>query len=110
MLSVKSFEIEEGITHNLLICDPIVYPALYQFSCGSLDPDVLQIIFSGGVGVIVIVFTQNNVSMGICLDLDEAWTTPLNPLTFDLLFLCHLFHVMAFPTCSVACTMECLTC
>src|SRR5260370_19239203 len=110
MLSVKSVEIKEGITHNLLICDPMVYRALYQFSCGSLDPDVLQVILSGRVGVIVIVFTQYNVSMGICLDLDKVQTIPLNPLTFNLPFPHHLFHVMAFPACSVACTMECLTC
>src|SRR5258708_21005896 len=110
MLLVKSVEIEEEITHNLLICDPIVYPALYQFSHGSPDLDVLQVIFSGRVGVIVIIFTQYNVGMGICLDLDEARTTPLNPLTFNLPFPHCFFHIMAFPTCSVVHAMECLTC
>ena len=48
----------EGITHNLLICDPIAHPRLYQLTRVNADPDVFQIFFTGGVGMITIIFAQ----------------------------------------------------
>ena len=41
MLSVKSVKIKKKITYNLLIYDPIVYLALYQFLYESLDLNIL---------------------------------------------------------------------
>ena len=102
--------IKEGSTHNLLISDPIMHPDLYQLPRRNPDPDVLQIIFAGGVGMIGSVFTQYSVGMGICLDLDEAGTPALDPLAVDLPFTRGLFHVMAFPASSVTRATECLAC
>jgi hypothetical protein len=55
--------------------------------------------------MIVMVFTRYSVGMGICLDLDETGAPALDLLTVDLPFTCRLFHVMTFPTSSVARTM-----
>jgi hypothetical protein len=87
-----------------------MYPDLYQLACGNADPDVFEIIFAGGVGMNVIVFTQYSIGMGICLDLDEAGTPALDPLAVDLPFTRSLFHVIFFPASSVARTAECLAC
>jgi hypothetical protein len=102
--------LKEGITHNLLISDPIMHPSLYQLSRANSDPDVFEIIFAGGMGMIVIVFTQYSIGMGICLDLDEAGTPAPDPLTFDLPFPPCLLHVMAFPASCIARATECLAC
>ena len=102
--------IKEGSAHNLLICDSIMHPDLHQLARGNSDPDVLQIIFAGGVGMIVILFTQYSVSMGIGLDLDETGAPALDALAVDLPFTCCLFHVILFPARSVACATECLAC
>ena len=64
-----------------------MYPSLYQFPHGNPDPDVSQVIFAGRVGMIVIVFAQNSIGMGICLDLNKAEAPAVDPLTFDLAFL-----------------------
>jgi hypothetical protein len=76
----------------------------------NLDPDVFQIIFAGGVGVIVMVFTQYSVGMGICLDLDKTEAPTLDLLTVDLPFMHHLFHIMTFPPSCIARTAKCLAC
>ena len=85
-----------------------MHPSLYQLSRDNPDPDVLQIIFAGGVGMIMIVFTQYSIGTGICLDLDETGAPALEPLTFDLPIPCGLLHVTAFPTSSVARATVCL--
>ena len=84
-----------------------MHPGLYQLSRANSDPDVLQIIFAGGVGMIGIVFAQYSVGMGICLDLDETGAPPLDPLTFDLPFTRCLLHIMAFPASAITCTSQC---
>jgi hypothetical protein len=110
MLSVRSVQIKEGITHNLLICDPIMHLTLYQVVCRSPDPHVFHIISAGGVQVIRVVFTQYGIGMGIGLDLDETGAPAPNPFTIDLSFTHRLLHVRLFPTSSIACTTECLAC
>jgi hypothetical protein len=87
-----------------------MHPDLYQLARGNPDPDVLQVIFAGGVGMAVIVFAQYSFGVGICLDLDETGTPALDPLTVDLPFPRRFFHVMAFPASSVARAMECFAC
>ena len=87
-----------------------MYPDLYQLACGNTDLDVFEIIFAGGVGMNVIVFTQYSIGMGICLDLDKAGTPALDPLAVDLPFTHSLFHVIFSPASSVARTAECLAC
>ena len=99
---------KEGSTHNLLICGPIMHSDLYQLACGNMDLDVFEIIFAGGVGMNMIVFTQYSIGMGICLDLDKAGTPALNLLTVDLPFMCSFFHIIFFPTSSIAHAAECL--
>jgi hypothetical protein len=59
--------IKERITHNLLISHPIMHSGLYQLTRGNPDPDVPQIIFVDGVEMIMIVFAQYGVGMGIML-------------------------------------------
>jgi hypothetical protein len=102
--------IKEGITHNLLISDPIMHPGLYQFPRGNPDPDVLQIIFAGGVGMIVIVFAQYSVGMGICLNLHITGTPAIDPLALNLSFPRHLFHTRFSPSQFVTRATESLAC
>jgi|SRR5580658_8459391 hypothetical protein len=90
--------IKERITHNLLISHPIMHPSLYQLTRGNPDPDVPQIIFAGGVGMIVIVFAQYGVGMGISLNFNKTGTTPLDPLTLDLPFPRRFFHIRFSPS------------
>ena len=60
--------------------------------------------------MILIVFTQYSVGIGICLDLNETGAPALDPLAVDLPFTRCLFHIMAFPASSVAHITECLAC
>jgi hypothetical protein len=99
---------KEGSTHNLLICDLIIYPDLYQLMHGNVDLNIFEIIFASRVGMNMIVFTQYSIGMGICLDLDKAGTPALNLLTVDLPFMCSFFHIIFFPTSSIAHAAECL--
>ena len=85
-----------------------MHPGLYLLARGNSDLDIFQIIFPSGMGMIGIVFAQYSVGMGVHLDLDEAGTPALDLLTVDLPFTCSLFHVVFFPTCSIACATECL--
>ena len=100
--------IKEGSTHNLLICDPILHPGLYQVARRNSDPDVLEIIFTGGMGMIVIVFTQYNVCMRISFDLNLTEAPALDPLTVDLPFMRCLLHIDLVPASSVPRATECL--
>ena len=102
--------INEGITHNLLICDPVQHPGLYLLTRGNPDPDVHQIVFAGGVGMIEIVFAQYNVSVGICLDLNVTGTPALDPLALDLPFPRRLFHIRFSPTNLITRATERLVC
>jgi hypothetical protein len=86
-----------------------MHPSLYQLARGHPDPDVLQVIFAGGVGMIGIVFAQYSFGMGICLDLDEAGAPALDPFTFDLPLSRRFFYVMLLPARSVARIVECFT-
>ena len=99
----------EGITHNLLICDPIAHPRLYQLMRVNADPNVFQIFFTGGVGMIAIIFAQYSLGMGICLNLDVTRAAALNPLAFDLSFPCGLFLIMFDSSGFVTCATESLT-
>jgi hypothetical protein len=98
--------IKERITHNLLISHPIMHPSLYQLIRGNLDPDVPQIIFAGGVEMIMIVFAQYSVGMGISLNFNKTGTTLLDPLTLNFPFPCHLFHIRFSPSKLVTYAME----
>ena len=99
----------EGITHNLLICDPIAHPRLYQLTRVNVDLDVFQILFTGGVGMITIIFAQYSLGMGICLNLDVTRAAALDLLAFDLSFLCGLFLIMFNFSGFVTCATESLT-
>ena len=83
-----------------------MHPSLYQLTCGNLDPDVPQIIFASGVGIIMIVFAQYGVGMGICLNFNKTGTIPLDLLTLDLPFLFHFFHIRFSPFKLVTCATE----
>ena len=87
-----------------------MHPALYQFPGTHPDPNVLQVVFADGMGMIEIVFTQYSFGMGICLDLDIAGATALDTLAFDLPFPIRLLHIIGFPPCPVARATECLAC
>jgi hypothetical protein len=102
--------IKEGITHNLLISHPIMHPGLYQFTRGNPDPDVLQIIFAGGVGMIVIVFAQYGFGMGVRLNFNKTGTPPLDPLALDLSFPRRFFHIRLNPSKLVTRATEGLAC
>jgi len=75
-----------------------------------MDLDILKIILAGGVEVIAIVFLQYSASMGICLDLDKTGASALDLLTVNLPFTYYHFYVIFFPTSSIVCAMEYLTC
>lgn len=87
-----------------------MHPDLDKLPRANPDPDVFQIIFAGGVGMIMMVFTQYSVGMGVCLDLDEARAPALDPFAVDLPFTRCLFHVTAFPASSIVRATESLTC
>ena len=87
-----------------------MHPALYQFPGTCPDPNVLQVVFADGVGMIEIVFTQYSFGMKICLDSDIAGATTLNTLAFNLSFPIRLLHRIGFPPHSVAHATECLAC
>ena len=98
----------ERITYNLLICDPIVHSRLYQLTHVNVDPDVFQIFFTGGMGMITIIFAQYSLGMRICLNLDITRAAALDPLAFDLSFPHGLFLIMLDSSSSVTCATESL--
>ena len=102
--------ITEGITHNLLICDPISHPFLYQIPRENPDPDIFQIALAGFMGVIEFVFAQYGVSMRVSLNLDVTGTSAIDPFAVDLPFTRCLLYVIGFPASSVARAAECLAC
>ena len=75
-----------------------MHPDLYQLPRRNPDPDVLQIIFAGGVGMIGIVFAQYGVGMGVCLNLHVTGTPAIDPLALDLSFPRCLFHIRFGPS------------
>jgi hypothetical protein len=66
--------ITEGITHDLLICNPISHPILHQIPRGNLDLNIFQIVLAGLMGMVKFIFAQYGVSMGIHLNLNIAGT------------------------------------
>ena len=60
----------------------------------NVDLNVFQIFFTDGVEMIVIIFAQYSLGMGICLNLDITRAAALDLLTFDLSFLRGLFLIM----------------
>ena len=86
--------ITERITHNLLVCDPISYPILYELPRRYSDLEISQIILAGFMGVLIFIFTQYGFSMGIRLNLDITGAPAPDSLTFDLSFPRGLFLVM----------------
>ena len=102
--------ITEGITHDLLICDPISYPILYQIPHGNPDPNIFQIVLASFMGMIEFIFAQYSVSKGIHLNLNIAGTPAIDPLAVDLPLPRHLLLVMLKSYASITRAMESLAC
>ena len=83
-------------------------PGLYLISRGSPDLNIFEIIFPGGVGMILIIFAHYCAGMGIHLDPDVTGAPALDSLTVDLPFTHCLFHVTGFPARFVTRAQICL--